>query len=146
MSLRQDIIRHEGLRLVPYTDSEGYWTIGCGHLISDDKTIPYSLALRLSGAPWTESMAYDQLDKDIAAKQRELDRYLPAMRNWPPAWQDAVTEMAFQLGVSGVLGFHKMIAALLQGDGVSAYKHALDSKWAEQTPQRAKEVAAKFLT
>lgn len=145
MSLRDDIKRHEGLRLVPYKCSEGYWTIGVGHCISDDKTITYEMACRLCDAPWTESQAETQLDKDISRTLRELDRYLPALRNWPQKWQDAVTEMAFQMGVAGVLKFRRMLGAIADGDGQGAHDAALDSLWAKQTPSRAAEVAAKFL-
>ena len=146
MSLRDDIRRHEGLRLIPYRCTEGYWTIGIGHKISDDKTITYDVACRLSGAPWTESQSYDQCDRDIAAKQREVDRYLPSLCNWPPAWQEAAVEMAFQMGTEGLLGFKKLIRCANEGDGQGAHAAALDSKWArEDTPERAAEVAAKFL-
>lgn len=31
---------YEGLRLTPYKDGNGYWTVGYGHLLSLDKTLP----------------------------------------------------------------------------------------------------------
>ena len=49
--------------------------------------------------------------------------------------------MGFQLGIGGLLGFRKMWAALERSDYAQAAEEALDSRWAEQTPNRAQEVA-----
>jgi hypothetical protein len=43
--------------------------------------------------------------------------------------------------VAGVLGFKLMLKALARGDRAEAERQALDSDWAEQTPNRAKRVA-----
>jgi len=50
--------------------------------------------------------------------------------------------MGFQLGVRGLLNFRRMWTALEQKDYAMAAEEALDSRWAEQTPNRAAEVAA----
>jgi lysozyme len=34
------IMEHEGLRLEPYRDVAGYWTIGIGHLVTKDRGAP----------------------------------------------------------------------------------------------------------
>jgi GH24 family phage-related lysozyme (muramidase) len=34
------IVEHEGVRLEPYRDVAGYWTIGVGHLITRDRGAP----------------------------------------------------------------------------------------------------------
>ena len=49
--------------------------------------------------------------------------------------------MAYQLGVGGVTKFRRMIAHLDVGDHVNAAAEALDSQWARNFPQRAREVA-----
>ena len=46
------------------------------------------------------------------------------------------------MGVPNVEGFVNMWGAIAQGDYLSAYDHALDSKWFRiDTPERAKRVA-----
>ena len=55
--------------------------------------------------------------------------------------QESICEMIFQLGINGVMKFKRMLSALEDGNGEEAYKEALDSKWARQTPERAQEVA-----
>jgi lysozyme len=52
--------------------------------------------------------------------------------------------MAYQMGVEGVQGFSKMIAALQVGDYPRAADEALDSLWAKQTPARARDVAQRL--
>jgi lysozyme len=54
-------------------------------------------------------------------------------------------EMSYQLGVSGVMKFKNTIKCLKSGDYENAYREALDSTWAKQTPSRAERVAASFL-
>lgn len=60
------------------------------------------------------------------------------------ARQQCILEMAYQMGVEGVQGFSKMIAALQVGDYPRAADEALDSLWAKQTPARARDVAQRL--
>jgi lysozyme len=46
--------------------------------------------------------------------------------------------LAYQLGLTGVSQFQKMWMALSNGDFGLAAKEMLNSKWAKQTPNRAK--------
>ena len=41
-ALQERIKRHEGLRLKPYKDSLGYWTIGYGHLMTAKEKIAFA--------------------------------------------------------------------------------------------------------
>ena len=52
--------------------------------------------------------------------------------------------MGYQLGVEGVMEFHKMLEAIAKRDYAQAAAQALDSKWASEaeTPKRARRVAA----
>jgi len=45
------------------------------------------------------------------------------------------------LGLSRLLKFKRMIAALEREDYTNAAKEALDSRWAEQVGNRAKDIA-----
>lgn len=145
MSLRDDIARHEGLRLVPYRDTLGYWTIGYGHCISPNPQLLASEAeKRVAPLPWTKDRAEQQLDLDIAHTKLELFKQAPWIEQWPPQVQEALIEMAFQMGVGGVLQFRTMLSRLAAEDYDGARQAALDSRWATQTPERAQEVVEKF--
>ena len=58
------------------------------------------------------------------------------------ARQGALLDMAYELGVEGLLGFHDMLAALARGDWAGAHAAALKSKWATEVPGRAIVIAA----
>ena len=54
--------------------------------------------------------------------------------------------MAFNLGLSGLMSFKKMIAAIEVGDFETASYEMLNSKWANQVTNRAHELAEQMLT
>jgi lysozyme len=59
----------------------------------------------------------------------------------PPEVQRVLQNMAFQLGLSKLQGFVQFKQALLNRDFSSAARAMLDSKWATQTPKRARRLA-----
>lgn len=79
-------------------------------------------------------------DNDFARCERELAPY-PWYVNQPEGVQAALMNMCFNLGIGRLLGFRKMIMALTAKDYTTAAIEALDSKWAKQVGQRAKDVA-----
>jgi len=81
------------------------------------------------------------LGNDITRVMAELDKKIPWWKDEAPLRQRALINMAFQLGVNGLMKFKKMIRAMEIGHYDRAYTEALDSKWAKQTPNRALEVA-----
>lgn len=126
----KDLKRHEGLVLHEYKDHLGYSTIGYGRLIDD----------RRGGGISEQEAEYllgNDIDKVSAALQDQA-----GYRKAPAQVKRALLNMGFQLGVRGLLNFGRMWTALEQKDYATAAEEALDSRWAEQTPNRAAEVAA----
>ena len=139
--LLDTIARQEGFRPDCYKDSEGYWTIGIGHLVTkDDCSLQEAQAL--CGAPWTYALAEQRMGQRVAEIEAELAAKLPFFFGLPELVRWGLTDMAYQLGVRGVLMFSHMIAAIEAGDYAKAEQDALNSLWAHQTPNRAREVAA----
>lgn len=139
--LRAIIERQEGRRRDVYKCSEGYWTVGVGHKVSDDKSLTIDQARALCGAPLSDDECDRLLDSDIEDKVRQLTAafgWFGGLPDWP---RRGLVDMAFQLGVTGVRGFPKMLAALRLGDWSAAHAHALNSEWHNQTPHRCEEVA-----
>lgn len=124
-ALKEWIKKCEGYRSHPYLDSVGKVTIGWGHNL--DNGIPLDVADML-------------LDDDI----KQVKQYL-LTKNWyviqPPGVQMAIENMCFNLGIYKLLTFYKMINALCIKDYTTAALEALDSKWATQVGERAKDVA-----
>ena len=55
--------------------------------------------------------------------------------------EEILIEMVFQLGKTGVSKFRKMWDALAEKNYIGASYEMLDSRWAKQTPNRAKDMA-----
>ena len=70
---------------------------------------------------------------------------LYAMMHWykslPEDIQDVLLNMAYQLGVSGLLNFTKTLDAASKGHWHTMADEMLDSRWANQTPERARRLA-----
>lgn len=129
--LKQQLELDEGRVPYVYPDQFGYLTIGLGHLVDKRK------GGKLSNA------AIDFIfEEDVNAKWVELTNRAPWVVRLSDARQNALVNAAFQLGVTGLLGFKKAIAALQRGDFATAANEFLDSDWAKQTPNRAQRVAA----
>ena len=127
MSLIDSIKKHEGYVGVVYKDSLGIDTIGYGFAIKD---------LELDS---------DICDIILERKLHALTDRINNKFNWyrymPPEIQDIVVEMCYQLGVYGFSCFKKTIAYLQDKQFKNASIEMLDSRWAEQTPVRAKELS-----
>lgn len=148
MNLSDSISRHEGYRRTPYKDHLGKWTVGTGHLIHDQDLKQFEPKRTVGGlldflsdpenhARW--------LKEDIAQAQADADRFLEDDFNaLNPAQQDVVVEMAFQMGLTRLSGFKKFKQAIADRDWQQARAEMLDSKWAQQTPERANRLANRF--
>ncbi|GAB6045085.1 lysozyme [Caminibacter profundus] len=124
MSLIETIKKHEGFRGMPYKDSLGIPTIGYGTKL-----------------PITEEEAEMLLQHRLDKKILELSDREPFYLELPQKAQEVIANMAYQMGVNGVLRFKKMWKALKNGDYKKAADEMLDSRWAKQTPNRARELA-----
>lgn len=129
MTVVDDLIREEGFRASAYQDHLGFWTIGHGICIDARK-----------GCGITDEESRYLLRNRTDRIALELDARIPWWRQLGPR-RDALVQMAYQMGVDGVLGFPKMLALMKSGDYPEAADEALKSKWAEQTPARAYRVS-----
>lgn len=140
--LEKQLEFEEGRRLKVYLCTEGYRTIGVGRNLDAN---PY-----FEGNLIPDEITDDECDAILAHDIRRTTERLHAawhgMGLLEGARRDAVIQMAFQMGVDGLLGFRRMLRAMLQCDWRRAREEALDSKWARQTPNRARRVARQILT
>jgi len=141
MSLRDQLIRHEALRLQVYDDATGV-NLRKGDIVRGCPSIGVGRNL-LIGISKQEAMYL--LDNDIQAAYRDLWPY-PWFSRMAPARRDAIAAMRFNLGLEGLLKFRRMIAALEAQDYKTAKAEALDSAWRKQVGKRADELAEQLLT
>lgn len=130
-ALKEDLIEDEGFSKHVYKDNLGYWTVGFGFCIDDRR--------KDCGLELEDCLVI--LDKKIQRIYNDFNRRLPWFHKLPDGRQRALCNMAYQMGVDGVMKFKKMMIALQHENYDAAYNEALSSKWATQTPDRAKRVA-----
>lgn len=128
--LEQQLRRDEGVVRHAYTDSEGYLTIGVGRLIDE----------RRGGGLSDDEITY-LLRDDISRTVRQLLDALPWAANLDEVRFCALVNMAFNLGVGGLLGFRHTLAAIKANNYTLAAREMLDSKWATQVGARATRLA-----
>jgi lysozyme len=128
--LTKQLRRDEDEILHAYPDHLGYLTIGVGRLI--DK--------RKGGGITPEESAY-LLSNDIDKRQAELLRRIPWVSTLDPVRFGSLLNMAFQMGVDGLLGFKNTLAMVRAGNYSEAAEGMLQSLWAKQTPARAKRIS-----
>jgi lysozyme len=126
-ALAAQLVIDEGCRLKPYRDTVGKTTIGIGRNL-DDVGISKSEAMMLLGA-------------DIDKVTTQLDVALPWWRDMTDRRQQVLANMAFNMGIAGLLGFRDTLAAMKAGDYTKAASGMLASKWAGQVGARARRLA-----
>lgn len=138
-----ELRRDEGEVLEAYKDTLGYWTVGVGHLIDPKRggnPAPFGEDLRKGGA-LTEDQSAALLAQDIAAKAAELDAAIPWWRDLSDARQRVLLNMAFNLGIAGLLGFKNTLLLVRGGYYDGAARAMMQSTWAKQVKGRADRLA-----
>tara|TARA_R110001583_G_scaffold143985_1_gene296047 strand:+ start:66 stop:509 length:444 start_codon:yes stop_codon:yes gene_type:complete len=125
--LLESIKHHEGFVEHVYDDSLGIPTIGYGFAIKD-------LVLE-------EDLCDEILLRKLRILGRSVMGKFPFFDSLPSECKSVLMEMCYQLGVTGVSKFKKALKAMEDGDWEKAADEMLDSKWAKQTPNRAKEMS-----
>lgn len=146
MTVSQELIDQvkfeEGLKLEAYTCPAGKKTIGYGRNL---EAWPY-----LEGNKIPDTITKDQAEAILHFDLNHTSQCLAAAWHGygllQGARRDACIQMAFQLGVDGFLGFKALRKQLVVGAWHDAFREAMDSKWAKQTPNRARRVALQFIT
>lgn len=128
LRLAEELIRDEGLRLTVYKCPAGKWTIGVGRNL-EDRGI-------------SEEEARLLLMNDIAFFRHGLRRALPWLEAAPQPMQDVLANMAFNMGLAGLLAFRRTLAHIQAGRYDQAADEMLRSRWAQQVGGRAERLAA----
>lgn len=129
----------EGFKEKPYIDSLGYPTIGIGQRIGPKNALLSNYQFTISknvADVWMQEIALEYM-----GKLKNDSRINAALVKCNQARQDALLNMAYQMGVSGLSGFRNMLVLISNGDFGKASAEALNSLWARQTPQRAKRIS-----
>ena len=135
MDLKTQLRREEGAESCAYQDSLGFWTIGVGRLIDSRK-----------GGGLSNDEIDLLLDNDIKRNYEAVLKALPWVDKLSDARQAVLIEMAFQMGLKGLLQFQRMLGSVEDGQYVEAAAEMVKSRWAMQTPARAYRLASQMET
>lgn len=123
----------EGFSGKPYRCSSGALTIGYGRNL-DNKGI-------------SDKEASFLLGNDVEETWAELQKVIPWIRKLNTARQDALIELGFNLGISGLMDFKRTLAEIENQRFETAAKYLLESRWAKQVGEtRSRRIAEMIRT
>lgn len=135
MNVEDLLMVEEGYKSKAYYCSEGYPTIGIGTVLG-----PKGTPLKYYTLTVSKTVAK-------AFLREEINRLIDVLRDYPwftscnEARKAILISMAYQMGEKGLLTFKNTLAMIERGEYDKAADNMLLSKWAAQTPERAKRHA-----
>jgi len=149
MDVFELIKRHEGFRAKVYTDTRGCTTIGYGFKVSAITAGDLD-AIRPEPDRGPIDWPYFELSEAeatiiLSRKVRSLAGILRINAWWAKlndVRQAVMLDMAYNLGLDGLLAFHETLDSLRRGEWVAAARQMLASEWAKEVGHRALEDAA----
>ena len=133
--LLESVKKHEGYRNKVYLDTLGKRTVGVGHLCFDD--------FLEDDKEYDEKFLMTILEHDLQTAIKGAKELMEEhdCADIDEQAEEILIEMVFQLGKNGVSKFKNMWKALAEKNYIGASYEMLDSRWAKQTPNRAKSMA-----
>jgi len=132
-AVRRQLIRDEGDVPYAYQDSLGYWTIGAGFLIDKRK-----------GGRLPDAVRDYWLDYLLGEITTKLESRIPFFNTLSEPRRAVLINMAYNMGVSGLLGFRKTLSLMAEGKHYEASHEMLDSAWARQVGSRATRLSQQW--
>ena len=147
IQLIEQLKRHEGYRKHQYADTLGLMTIGYGYCLSRNPLkLPKAEIDKFRTDGISEEDANSLLVQCVDKARDELSNSIAFFNKLDSVRQDCLVNMAFNLGVNGVLKFVHLLIALVHGNYEAAALAMIDSKWARQVKGRANELAQQMKT
>lgn len=115
-----------------YKCPEGKYTIGVGHNI-EDRGI-------------SEEVEELLLQQDIDIAEKQVKNAISCYDTLNEARQYVLVDMCFNMGITKLMGFKRMLRALELGDYKKASDEMKDSKWHSQVKSRAIDLERIMIT
>jgi len=152
--LIDQLVKHEGEKLQVYECTSGFATIGVGrnletkgltkqecdklNLGTYDKN---AIIAKLEVRGITKEESRYLLSNDIDYFESELSNVLDWFKTMPETVKMVLIDMAFNLGVNGLLKFKKTLEFIKNGKFINASNEMLNSAWKFQVGQRAYDLS-----
>lgn len=128
--METQLIVDEDLRLMPYKCPAGRLTIGVGRNLEDNGI--------------TREEAYYLLRNDVDKCHRQLSLTIPFYDRLPSDKKEILLNMCFNMGLTRLLGFKRMLAAMATNNWEEAAHEMANSAWARQVGDRARRLMEKM--
>lgn len=132
VDLRTQLMRDEGVRLRLYQDQFAHFTIGVGHNLD-----AHGISLKV---------AEQILEEDISRATADVLLKISCAVTMDEVRRAVLVNMAFNMGVGGLLGFKDFLALCAKDDWGAASLAMLDSKWARQVGERAHRLTDQLMS
>ncbi len=137
-TMKAELMRDEGYRSRAYQCTAGKWTIGYGHLLEGRVSASELEHYRKIGI--TLGQAEEWLDKDLQQAIYDAQSFFPKLFELSEARQRVLVNMAFNLGLGGLMKFKQFRAMLEAKDYSRAAAAMVDSRWYWQVKGRAERL------
>jgi lysozyme len=128
--LRQQLISDEGLKLTPYQDQFGNWTVGVGHLITDGNRSPINI-----------QRANELLIGDINTVLNDCEGQVWYNACDTQDRQCALLNLCFNIGIDKLREFHTFLGLVAQKKWAEAAEDLRHTLWYTQVRHRAERIA-----
>lgn len=139
MSLIESIKINEGFRANIYQCTAGVDTVGYGfnvnYLEEDELALNNGVV-----EPMTPEVAHKILELKLEKLKVALIREFSWVEQKPVIVQEALLEMAYQLGIPKMKSFSQTLAYIKEDNYQQAAINLRKSKWAKQTPKRVENL------
>lgn len=127
----------EGVRLRVYKDSMDLPTVGVGHLVTPADQL--KVGDTITQARCDELFAYD-VARTVAACEKRIEGW----QQFPDEVQEILANMAYNLGIAGLLKFKVTLFYIRNRDYGQAATALVKSLWYKQVGNRSKRLVARL--
>lgn len=143
--LVEQLKRHEGYRKRVYLCSAGKETIGYGYNLQANPLHLSSIEIAQYYKNGMIEVEAERLLKLMITQCRhQLEVTLPFFSKLDTPRQDVLINMAFNMGISGLLNFKKTLLLIESGDYAKSSVEMLASKWSKDVGNRALELSTQM--
>lgn len=143
--LFDQLSRHEGYKTNIYLDSKGIPTIGIGFNLQEPANrrilAKYGITDQQLKSGLSESQIKTLFSESLKRAKQDALKYLPDLYNHPTQVQNAIIDMAFNLGYTRLSKFKDLRKSLMDKDYKKASEDMINSLWAKQVGNRATYLA-----
>ena len=134
--LKLRIKKNEGYSNKPYKDQLGFYTIGYGHLIKKNEN-------KYFANTYNKKYFNKLFELDFNKAHKEYKKFF-FKKNHKNNEKELLIEMIFQLGLTGVSKFKKMLFFLEKKQKHMVCLEMINSLWYKQTPKRVENLIRNF--